>query len=418
MQNPDYKQIAERYRADIPQAREGLVYLNHCAVSPVTDGVRNAMLEALDLRRNARIDRFERQLEVFAEARTRLAKITGAGSPDRVAFVPNTTVALNTVARGFPWQPGDEVIVADCEFASNVYAWTSLEKRGVKTVFVPAPDGMVTPDRISSMITPKTRMVAVSAVQYVSGYRADLHAIGRLCNEHGLFLVVDGIQALGALPQNMAQWGADAYCGGAHKWLMGPQGIGYLCLSERLHNLLEPVAPGWLSVPDPWDLFNFDQEPEPSAKRHEGGTYNTTGIFGLNAALEMLLEAGPERTEAHIHRLTGRLIEGLSAADIRPVHTLHAPVATASGSGTPNVWDHRSGIVAFPMSDGADAAALVQFYNENRIFISVRSGILRVAPHFWNTSAEIDHFIDTTVRMPGVLDMFKTKQARSSYHEL
>ncbi|MFN2372271.1 MAG: aminotransferase class V-fold PLP-dependent enzyme [Cyclonatronaceae bacterium] len=426
----DFPGKAALYRAAIPQAREGLIYLNHCAVSPVTDGVQQAVLEALELRRDSRIDRFERQLQVIAETRGMLAEITGSGNPDRVAFVQNTTSALNTVALGFPWQAGDEVLVADCEFSSNVYAWTNLKQRGVYTNFIPAPDGKVTPERIRNAITSKTRMVAVSSVQYVTGFRADIAAIGRICQEHNLFLVVDGIQAAGALPQNASEWGADAYCGGAHKWLMGPQGIGYLCLSDRLHDLLGPVMPGWLSVPDPWDLYNFNQPIEASARRFEGGTYNTAGIFGLHAALTMLLEVGPALSETHILKLSDRLTRGFAALGIPaaiPDDSYDADLAnedrsanTGSGSSdqpkplsrirpdTTHSSNRRSGITSFRLSTAANDNEIIQFYRNNGIFLSVRSGMLRIAPHFWNTTNEIDAVVSITGRMPRLNELFVT----------
>ncbi|MFU8859000.1 MAG: aminotransferase class V-fold PLP-dependent enzyme [Cyclonatronaceae bacterium] len=428
----DFSDKAARYRASIPQAREGLIYLNHCAVSPVTDSVQQAVLDALELRRDSRIDRFERQLQVVAETRGMLADITGSGNPDRVAFMQNTTNALNTVAQGFPWQAGDEVLVADCEFSSNVYAWKNLKRRGVNTRFVPAPDGRVTPERIRNAITSGTRMVAVSSVQYVSGFRANIAAIGRICREHNLYLVVDGIQAAGALPQYAAEWGADAYCGGAHKWLMGPQGIGYLCVSERLHDLLEPVMPGWLSVPDPWHLYNFNQATETTARRYEGGTYNTAGIFGLHASLRMLLEVGPERSETHILKLAARLTDGFAALGIpaaMPYGSDNALQTAAdraanTGSGatehpkpqyrgrpdTSNGYSPHSGITAFQLDPAADHNEIIQFYRNNGIFISVRSGMLRIAPHFWNTTNEIDAVINVTARMPRLQDQYLTAQ--------
>jgi len=430
MATSDFTDKAARYRSAIPQAREGLIYLNHCAVSPVTDGVQQAVLEALELRRNSRIDRFERQLQVIAETRNMLATITGSGNPDRVAFVQNTTVALNAVARGFPWKTGDEVLVADCEFSSNVYAWTNLKRHGVNTVFVPAPDGRVTPNRILNAITSRTRIVAVSAVQYVSGFRADIAAIGRICRERDLFLVVDGIQAAGALPQHASEWGADAYCGGAHKWLMGPQGIGYLCVSDRLHTMLEPTTPGWLSVPDPWDLYNFNQDEEATARRYEGGTYNTAGIFGLHAALSMLIDIDTARSEAHILKLGSRLMAGFANLGITAALPHSQPgsmsgtdsktAATESGSGkqlndsagilvnTSNAYCQHSGISAFALSESANINETIQFYRNNGIFISVRSGMLRIAPHFWNTTDEIDKVIEITARMPRLSELFMT----------
>jgi cysteine desulfurase / selenocysteine lyase len=430
MKKDDFSLVAGRYRAAIPQAREGLIYLNHCAVSPVTDGVQQAVLEALELRRDSRIDRFERQLQVIAETRAMLADITGSGNPDRVAFVQNTTNALNTVAQGFPWQSGDEVLVADCEFSSNVYAWKNLKRRGVNTRFVPVPDGRVTPERIRNTITSKTRMVAVSSVQYVSGFRADIAAIGHICRERNLFLVVDGIQAAGALPQYASDWGADAYCGGAHKWLMGPQGIGYLCLSDRLHELLEPVMPGWLSVPDPWDLYNFNQPTEETARRFEGGTYNTAGIFGLHAALTMLLDVGPARCETHILELAGRLTDGFATLGI-PAAMQHdsedaaqAPGVTSANAGRgpedkPKPFSHglsgtsdrgslNSGITTFRLTSVASDNEIIQFYRNNGIFLSVRSGMLRIAPHFWNTTNEIDAVVSITGRMPRLNELFVT----------
>ena len=363
------------YRDAFP-ACEGRTYLNCAAVAPGSTRVRAAI--------NAWLDDHVAQGNMAsgqwwtraAEARARTAALIGA-SPEEVAFVRSTSHGLAMVAEGLDWRPGDEVAVASAiEYPSNVYAWKHLADRGVRLREIRAVDGAVTPEAVEDAIGPRTRLVAVSSVQFASGHRTDVDAIGRLCRDRDMLFVVDAIQQAGAFPIDVKASGIHAMAACSHKWMLGLLGIGFLYVDRDLLARLRPVLVGWHSVEDPFafDGTRFDLRSD--ASRLEEAAPSFPLVYGLGAAVEMLLDAGVADVASHITGLLDRAANALEAigCEVSP-----AP-------------EHRAGILM--IKPAADVDALAEACAERNIAVSVRRGRLRLSPHLYNNEDDVDALVE------------------------
>ncbi|RPH36247.1 aminotransferase class V-fold PLP-dependent enzyme [bacterium] len=287
------------------------------------------------------------------------------------------------MASGLPWAAGDSLILNDIEFPANVYPYLNLKRLGVEIDTIQAVDGSITPDMIASRLRPRTRLVALSAVQYLSGHRADLESIGKMCRGRGVVFAVDGIQAVGAVRLDVQQMKIDALAAGAQKWQMGPHGSGFLYLTEELQSKIAQSSLGWLSVEDPWSFSKWGQPLAPSARRYEGGSLNMPSLHGLHAALSTLLEFGPEAIENHILAITEILLKGLSDINGLRVVTSYPDA-------------QRAGIVTVRLPDGVDSKEVFRQIAKRSVFIALREGQLRFSPHFYSSPDEMRQALDVT----------------------
>ena len=365
-----------RARELFPYTRTGRIYLNHAGTSPLPTRVVEAMQEHLRDRSEGTLDTYAIDLEIVKRARASVAALINAESPSRVAFQSNTSDALNVVAAGLPWRAGDRVILNDQEFPANVYPYLNLKRIGVELDFVGSRNGMILPENIEKMITVRTRLVALSAVQFLSGHRSDLAAIGSLCRARGIQFVVDGIQAVGAVAIDVRAMRIDALAAGAQKWQMGPHGTGFLYLTEELQEIIRQQYLGWLSVHDPWEFRDYTQPLASSARRFEGGSPNLPGLRGYESALAILLEFGVGPIESRILDLTRVLRDALASIPGTTVLTPAAP-------------EHRAGIVTLQIPAAADGNALFARMQERGVTAAIREGKIRFSPHFYNTPEEM-----------------------------
>lgn len=363
------------YRDEFPHSNQH-IYLNHCAIGPIPSRSAEAGREHIRQRNSGSVDTFGYDEPVIESARRLAAKLINSESEDAIAFIPNTSHGVNMISSAIPWEVGDEIVLSDIEFPANVYPYLWSGEGKTNVIKVDGSDGKLPVERIEEAITPRTRVVAVSAVQFLSGFRADLEAIGRLCKDNNIYLIVDAIQALGNTPVDVQKMQIDALVTGGQKWLLGPQGQGFMYISEELNQQLNPVYVGWLSVEDPWDLLNTDQQLQNTPRRFEGGMYNGPGINILEKSLELLNEAGIENINRHI---TG--LQDYFEDQIR-----HLPLERFGSTEA----KHRSGILAYTLPESLDAEKFVQSFRDAGIKISVRKNVLRIAPHLYNTSQEMD----------------------------
>ncbi|HEY4574902.1 MAG TPA: aminotransferase class V-fold PLP-dependent enzyme, partial [Thermoanaerobaculia bacterium] len=295
----------------LPVTRE-CVYLNHAGVGPLT---RRATARMAEMAGNTSLagDRlWQERIDEAERVRGLAARLLGARAPHEVAFVENTSTALSLVAEGLDWRPGDNVVGAAFEFPSNVYPWMSLAARGVEYRQAEERDGRIDPEELLSLIDDRTRMLALSWVQYASGFRSDLARLGAACRERDVLFVVDVIQGLGALALDVEQAQVDVAAASAHKWLLGPEGIGLLYVSDRVVERLRPVRSGWRSVRDRLQWTDYDLTWSEGAGRFESGTLNVYGIAALGGSLEILLEVGAAEIEPRVLALTGLAARGLA----------------------------------------------------------------------------------------------------------
>ncbi len=359
---------------------ERTVYLNHAAVSPPPVPTIQAVTAHLeDLARNGSLH-YRRWVTVKESARKLMAAMLGA-RPEQIAFMRNTSDGLSTVANGLRWQAGDNIVTFRGEFPSNIYPWLRLrEAYGVEVRFCEERNGRIDLDEFIELIDGRTRIVAISWVQYASGFRADLERLGRAARAHDALLVVDVIQALGVLPIDVEAELVDVAASACHKWLLTPEGVGVLYLSDRARERIEPTLVGWVSVRDPEDYSNFEQEWSEGALAWETGTAATALLHGLEASLKLLHETGIESIAAHLNDLTDYLCEGLRARD-------YEIVSSRSES-------EKSQIVCIRHNGEHTAKALYAHLQQQNIIVAPRGERLRISPHMYNNAYEIDALIN------------------------
>ena len=368
----------DAYR-DLFSVPDGTVYLDHAATGVLGSHTLSAVTDYLAGRSGQVAGRspndYPSALARGDRARERAAALVGV-RPEAVCVVPNTSYGLNLVAAGLDWQPGDRVAVPGCEFPANLLPWRALQDRGVALDVIPHRDGTFTPDDVASAVGPRTRVVAVSAVQFLSGFRADLAAIGDLARQHGAWFVVDAIQAVGAVRVDADALGIDLLAVGGHKWVGGLQGAGFAAVSGRLLGRLAPTV-GWLNGPVDWDDFESTTgDLHPDATRFHVGTFPTAGVYALDAAVGAMLEVGPDVVEAAVRDHAARLAEGLERAGA----VRYGP------TGPPG-----AGIVTVRVED---PEGLHAWLADQGVAASVRSRLVRFAPHAWTQPDDLDRTLD------------------------
>ena len=370
-------------RDEFPITRN-YAYLNHAAIGPLPRrSAERAAALAQRISLTGELTWVERN-DTSEGVRRLAARLLGAREPHEVAFVENTSTGLSLVASGLDWQPGDNVVGVACEFPSNVYPWMNLAVFGVEYRTVPERDGRVDTDELLARIDDRTRVVAISWVEYSNGFRFDLARIGAVCRARGVLFVVDVIQGLGGLALDVEREAVDVACASAHKWLLGPEGIGLLYISDRVVERFHPLRAGWRSMRDQVSWTEFAIDWAPGAKRHESGSLNGLGIHTLGASLELLLELGPAAVEKRVLALADQAAQGLVDGGFALVSS-RRPGET-------------SGIVA-AVHPRRPAEELVAQLLECGIVVSARASRLRLSPHVYNTAEEIGRLLDELSRL-------------------
>jgi cysteine desulfurase/selenocysteine lyase len=320
---------------------------------------------------------------LLEQTRERAARFLGC-DPDELAFSRNTSEGTLWAAAGLPFEPGDEVLVARGEYPANVLPWMAQESRGVVTRLLSQVDRRVTPEMVEAAWTDRTRLLAVSFVQYNSGFRADLRGLAEVVHARGGLLFCDAIQGLGALHLDVREAGLDFLAAGTHKWLLGLQGLGLFYVRREVLEQIPPLHVGPASRVDDRDPpdpeADYDQNFVRGASRFEEASRNYLGIAALKESLTLLEELGIERIEARIRELTNYLVEG---AEKRGCH-----VESPRG---PGEW---SGIVLFaPPRPGPSAEEIVSGLHSEGVAINAREDCIHMGVHFYNTRAEIDRVL-------------------------
>jgi selenocysteine lyase/cysteine desulfurase len=349
---------------------EHCAYLNHAAIGTLSDPVREAMEAYLaDRAVSGGSARYERVADDLREA---IAQLTKA-DVDEIAFVQNTSEGLNLVANALPLERGDNVLFCDMEFPSNVYPWMNLQRRGIEARCIRHDGGGLTVEALEAHADGRTRVVAVSSVEFLTGFRSDLAALGAWCRAHDVYFVVDGIQSLGALPMDVRAFQIDFLSCGGPKWLMGPAGQGFIVCRRELLNELHPPFAGCISVAGWQDWREYDLTFLPDARRFELGCGNNVGQVGLLAAVRLLSSVSIEAIEAWTLRLTDLLIEDLERRGYEIISNLSSK--------------HRSAIVTFAVP--SDVGRAHEALTEADVIVAQRETFLRVSPHCYNTEEEV-----------------------------
>lgn len=364
--------LSSKYRDQFP-ITEKLVYLNHAAVAPLSRRCAEAMKNLADDVLLYGSYHYDQWLDAYEGVRVSAARLIGADRSE-IAIVKNTSEGISTVALGLDWQVGDRVVAFKEEFPSNYFPWKRLEAQGVQVDWLSATDSF---ERIDDAAR-GARLLAISFVQYLSGYRADLEAIGEICHRRGVLFFVDAIQGLGAFPLDVRKSRIHALAADGHKWLLGPEGCGILCIQQDLQDSIEPVEFGWSNVAHYADYASRDMALRPDAGRYECGTLNTIGCFGLRAAFELILEVGVEKIGPAVRQLADRVAEGAE----RKGYLLCVEQTRDTGSG----------IVSIRKPD-ADSRLIVRQLKEQGILAAPRQGWVRISPHFYISLEDIDRLV-------------------------
>ena len=371
----ELQEVWSAWRHEFP-VTENLVYLNHAAVAPLPLRVANAMKGLADDGCAWGSLHYDKWLACYDGLRSGTAQLVNA-VPGEIALVKNTSEGIATVALGFDWKPGDRVVGFREEFPANYYIWKKLEEwKGVRVEWLSYLDP---PERIEEAAR-GARLLAISFVQYLSGYRANLKAIGEICRHHHVFFFVDAIQGLGVYPFDVKELDVNGFAADGHKWLLGPEGCGVLYVSQEWQDRIEPVEFGWTNVAGYADYASRDMTPRRDAGRYECGTLNTIGCFGLRAAVELILEVGVDQISRQVTGLTRQISRG----------------AEAKGYEVLGGWDETtaSGIVSI-RKPGLDSRAVCAQLREARITSAPRQGWIRLSPHFYISPDEIERVIGT-----------------------
>ncbi|MYA99418.1 aminotransferase class V-fold PLP-dependent enzyme [Candidatus Poribacteria bacterium] len=370
--------LSQDWRSEFP-VTETYIYMNHAGVAPLSRRVQDAMagfIEDATLYGAVHADDWAEAAEA---CRVTAARLINADATE-IAFMKNTTQGILIAANGIDWQAGDNVVTTAVEFPANVYPWWCLKGRyGVSTRMVPERDGCISIEDIAAAIDERTRVLTISHVEFASGFRNDIKALGELCRERDIWFVVDAIQSLGVVEVDVKSCNIDILAADGHKWLLVPEGAAiFYCADEKREQLINTNV-GWASVVNPRDFLNYDLTQKPDATRFEEGSYNSVGLYGLKAAIDLLHDIGIPAIEAHVLELTARLIAGLAAKGYRVI--------------TPKTDADRAGIVIFESEKHTPAEIYEMLYTENIITAERGSGV-RVSPHFYNTPSEIDRLLE------------------------
>ena len=364
----------ETVRAEFPSLA-GWTYLNTATFGQLPRRADEAIARHLANRRENACSDFLSWFADHDQLRARLAQFISA-TPAEIAFLPNSSWALGHLLTGLDWRAGDEAVTAEGEFPNHLYAVEHLARRGVRAV-------RCSYDDLLSALTPRTRLVLLSTVNYSTGYRAPVAELAAELRKRGILFYLDATQSLGALRLNFQEIQPDLLAVNCYKWMLAPNGAAFMAVAPALRQRIEPLAIGWRSHHD-WRRVDWLHEGAPElmdgAEKYEAGMLASLPLYALAASLELMFELGPERIEERVLGL---------AREVR--------VRICALGGEPLPYDNTAIVAArFP---GRDASELAARLKQQRVLVSARHGLLRVSTHFYNNEADLDRFTEALSKL-------------------
>lgn len=363
---------------------DSIIYLNHAAVAPWPLRTAAAVRQFAEENIARGADRYPAWLAREAELRRQCQRLINAPSADDIALVKNTSEGLSFVAAGLDWRPGDEIVTSNEEFPSNRIVWEALADRGVKLVEVDLHGADTYPEAaLQAACNERTRLLAISSVQFASGLRVDLERLGKFCKQEGVLFCVDAIQSLGALTFDARACEADFVTADGHKWMLGPEGLGLFYVKPAVREQLRLFEYGWHMTEHPGDYDTRTWRPSPTATRFECGSSNMLGIHALSASLSLLLEVGIEEVQAGV-LANAEYLFGLIDDEPR----LRLKTSREEG--------RYAGIVTFTMVDGDNDKAF-QALRQQGVVCALRGGGIRFSAHFYTDHERLDRAVALAV---------------------
>ena len=357
------------------------IFLAHAAVTALPKCAADAMAEYAYASCDDQQE-FDSFITAMKETRQLAGKLIGA-KPSEIALLGPTSLGLSLFANGINWNPGDEVICYHDDYPANVYPWMDLQRKGVNVRFLaPETPGEITPQLVASTITDKTRLVALASCHFLTGYRIDIDAIGKMLGERDILFSLDAIQTCGAFPTSVEH--VDFLSADAHKWLLGPMAIGIVYVKEKNMDLLRPSLLGAWNVQSPDYITQKEIRFHPTARRYEPGVLNASGIVGFRAVLELLNNVGIQTISRRLQELNNHLVEGLEALNCKILG--------------PSEEKNSSGITTFSLPTG-HAPDIFRHLAKSGVIASCRkdrngNDLLRFSPHFYNSEEEITQALE------------------------
>jgi selenocysteine lyase/cysteine desulfurase len=373
------------------------IYLAHCSISPLFARAAEREKELADLQRDRGVLVAAEYVSILEGLRSAVAALLKT-APDHVSYQRNTSEGMGLIANGYPFSPGDRIISYIHEYPANHYPWRLQEARGVHLDLLPdrpvntagTPGGACGWDMndLEKLVTDRTRVVAISHVQFASGFGADLKELGDFCADRDIDLVLDAAQSLGCMPIYPEECNIAAIASSGWKWLLGPIGTGLLYTAAGFREKLGHVMVGPETMQQGQDYLDHRWQPHTTAKRFEYSTAALSLAGGLEVCLrECHLQHGIEHIWAQVSRHIDRLVARLD-------RDFYTPILFEK--------QHRSGILSLQCP--VDADDLAGKLMEQGVVSAPRAGYLRLAPHFYLTEAEIDRAIailNSTIRTGG-----------------
>lgn len=362
----------DNIRKSFPHIEQGKIYLNHASIGPVSSPVFERIKFFAEERSKGLINNYELFIKYSKSAKAKLASILNCSS-DEIAWVDNVSNGLNILAQGIDWKTCDRIILFDKEFPSNIYPFLNLQKRGVIIDFIHPIDGVIRTEDIEKKITSKTKLLSISFVQFLTGFRADLNEIGELCKKNNIIFCVDAIQGAGVFEIDVEKSGVDFLVGGTQKWFMSLEGLSYVYCSKNLLEKIHQHFVGWTSVEGAWNLTKYDLKLKKTSERFQNGTINSIGVAAFDKSLDLFIEAGIKNISKRVIENTTLILDELNTIGLKPL------LKSTSEN-------YLSGIVTFKSQN---SEFIFNELEKRNIFISLREGMLRISPHFYNTANEI-----------------------------
>ena len=373
-------------RAAMPVTND-YAYFDHAAVGPLTQPARIAVQDWLDQASTSGDLHWLDWSAAIEKLRRDGASLLHT-TADQIALIPNTSFGINTVATGWNWKAGQNVIVAANEFPSNFLPWKSLHARGVEMrTILPQEDGTLAVDHLINAIDSRTAMISVSWVGYATGYKIDLGELIERAHQKDVLVFVDAIQGLGAYPVDVENLNIDFLAADGHKWLLGPEGAGLLYVAKRHLDSIHPAMIGWNSIDQTEQFSNESGGLKKTAAKYEFGSNNTAGLLGLGASLNLLLQLGCHESSSGF---ADAILDVADYADERLRHL----GASVDRNYNPA---HRTGIVSFKFP-GVDCVSFRKACIAENIILSVRHHRLRIAPHAYCTHEDVDRLLSCVTK--------------------
>jgi len=356
---------------------DSLVYLNHAAVAPLPKRAGEAIIRFA----NENVERgsqcYPEWLQTEKTLHQQLQQLINAPLVADIALVKNTSEALSMVAYGLDWHSGDNVVSSDEEFPSNRIVWQSLSRFGVSFREANLTKTSSPEQALFDCVDHQTRLLTISSVQFSSGIRLDLEAIGAFCKQHGILFCVDAIQSLGVQQFDVQACQADFVMADGHKWMLGPEGLGLFYTTADARDQLQLTQYGWHMIEQCGVYDNLPWTIAGSARRFECGSSNMLGIHALSASLSLLLETGIDQVEQ-------AALECAEYLAVKIASRLNYELVSVRGN-----QNIQSPILVFKHNK-IDNSRLYQQLQDRGVICAMRGGGIRFSPHYYHTQAQLD----------------------------